>query len=446
MDALHTQRGSTTINGAAKRPHVVIVGAGFGGLNAAKALKDAPVDITVIDRNNHHLFQPLLYQVATAVLSPADISAPIRYILRKQKNTKVVLAEVTGIDRDQQLVLTADRSIPYDYLIVATGASHSYFGNDHWAPFAPGLKSVADATALRHKILLAFEEAEQETDPERQRALLTFILIGAGPTGVEMAGAIAELAHVALASDFRNIDPKSARIILVEALPRIMPAFNERLAKKAQDGLHQLGVEVRTGSAVQEVNEHGVVIAGQQIEAGTVIWTAGVSASPAGKWLGAELDRAGRAKVDERLNLPGYPNIFIVGDTSSATQDGKPIPGIAPAAMQGGIYAASVIKDRVAGKLNSQQFRYHNRGNLATVGRSYGIADLGKVKFTGFSAWVFWIVAHIFFLIGFRNRFMVLFQSFWGYVTFQRNARLITHEHQPAVAKAKSVERELQPS
>lgn len=446
MDALHTQRGSTTINGAAKRPHVVIVGAGFGGLNAAKALKDAPVDITVIDRNNHHLFQPLLYQVATAVLSPADISAPIRHILRKQKNTKVVLAEVTDIDRDQQLVLTADRSIPYDYLIVATGASHSYFGNDHWAPFAPGLKSVADATALRHKILLAFEEAEQETDPDRQRALLTFILIGAGPTGVEMAGAIAELAHVALASDFRNIDPKSARIILVEALPRIMPAFNEHLAKKAQDGLHHLGVEVRTSSAVQEVNEHGVVIAGQQIEAGTVIWTAGVSASPAGKWLGAELDRAGRAKVDEYLNLPGYPNIFIIGDTSSASQDGKPIPGIAPAAMQGGIYAASVIKDRVAGKPNSQQFRYHNRGNLATVGRSYGVADLGKVKFTGFLAWVFWIVAHIFFLIGFRNRFMVLFQSFWGYVTFQRNARLITHEHQPAVAKAKSAERELQPS
>ncbi|GCE24936.1 NADH dehydrogenase [Dictyobacter alpinus] len=444
MDALHTSSG-LTMTGSAKRPHVVIVGAGFGGMNAAKALKDAPVDVTIIDRNNHHLFQPLLYQVATAVLSPADISAPIRHILRKQKNTKVLLAEVTGIDRDQQQVLTADRAIPYDYLIVATGASHSYFGNDQWAPFAPGLKTVNDATSLRRKILLAFEEAEHETDPDRQRSLLTFILIGAGPTGVEMAGAIAELSHAALASDFRNIDPKAARIILVEALPRILPAFDEKLAKKAQDGLHNLGVEVRTSSPVQDINESGVVIAGQQIEAGTVIWTAGVSASPAGKWLGAEQDRAGRAKVDEYLNLPGYANIFIVGDTASATQAGKPVPGIAPAAMQGGIYAASVIADRVSGKLNSHPFRYHNRGNLATVGRSYGIADLGKVKFSGFLAWVFWIVAHVFFLIGFRNRFLVLFQSFWGYITFQRNARLITHDY-AAVVSPKPRERELQPS
>ncbi|GER86234.1 NADH dehydrogenase [Dictyobacter vulcani] len=444
MDALYTHSGST-ITDATRRPHVVIVGAGFGGLNAAKALKNAPVDVTIIDRNNHHLFQPLLYQVATAVLSPADISAPIRHILHKQKNTKVVLAEVTGIDRERQLVWLDDRSVPYDYLIVATGASHSYFGNDQWAPFAPGLKSITDATALRRKILLAFEEAEQETDPDRQRSLLTFILIGAGPTGVEMAGAIAELAHAALASDFRNIDPKAARIILVEALPRILPAFDEKLAKKAQDGLHQLGVEVRTSSAVQDVNAYGVVIAGQQIEAGTVIWTAGVSASAAGKWLGAEQDRAGRARVDQYLNLPGYSNIFIIGDTSSTTQDGKPIPGIAPAAMQGGIYAASVISDRVTGKLNSQPFRYHSRGNLATVGRSYGIADLGKVKFSGFLAWIFWIVAHVFFLIGFRNRFLVLFQSAWGYVTFQRNARLITHDYS-AVASARPRERELQPS
>ncbi|GCF07671.1 NAD(P)/FAD-dependent oxidoreductase [Dictyobacter arantiisoli] len=428
MDTVHVQSSPT------KRPQVVIVGAGFAGLNAAKALKDAPVDVTVIDRNNHHLFQPLLYQVATAVLSPADISAPIRSLLRKQKNTRVVLAEVTGIDRDQQCVLTADgREFAYDYIVVATGASHSYFGNDQWAPYAPGMKTIADATALRRKILLAFEEAEHETDPERQRALLTFILIGAGPTGVEMAGAVAELAHVALAQDFRNIDPRSARIILVEALPRILPVFDEGLAKKAQEGLHNLGVEVRTGSAVEEVNEHGVVIAGKQINATTVIWTAGVSASPAGKWLGAETDRAGRAKVDQYLNLPGYPNIFIVGDTCAASQDGKPIPGIAPAAMQGGLYAASVIIERVAGKPASHPFHYHNRGNLATVGRSFGIADLGKIKFSGFPAWLFWILVHIMFLVGFRNRFLVLFQSLWGYITFQRGARLITHDGSTSV-------------
>jgi NADH dehydrogenase len=421
-------QNNLAVTDSTHRPHVVIVGAGFAGLNAAKGLKDANVDITVIDRNNHHLFQPLLYQVATAVLSPADISAPIRSILRKQKNTRVLLADVTSVDREQQLVLTADgRSIPYDYLIVATGASHSYFGNDQWAPYAPGMKTISDATALRHKILLAFEQAEVETDPERQRALMTFIFIGAGPTGVELSGAVAELAHRALVGDFRNIDPKSSRIILVEALPRILPAFDEGLAKKAQDGLHRLGVEVRTSSPVAEVNAHGVVSGGQQIEAATVVWTAGVSASPAGKWLDAELDRAGRAKVNEYLNLPGYPNLFVVGDTSAATQDGKPIPGIAPAAMQEGQYAAAVILDRVTGKTTSQPFHYKNKGNLATVGRSFGIADLGKVKFSGFPAWIFWIVVHIAFLVGFRNRFLVLFQSLWGYMTFQRGARLITH-------------------
>jgi NADH dehydrogenase len=418
------------VSASTQQPHVVIIGAGFAGLNAAKILKDAPVDVTIIDRNNHHLFQPLLYQVATAVLSPADISAPIRSILRQQKNTRVLLAEVNGIDRDQQLVLIADgRSVHYDYLIVATGASHSYFGNDQWAPYAPGMKTISDATSLRHKILLAFEKAEVETDPDRQRALLTFIFIGAGPTGVELSGAVAELAHRALASDFRNIDTKSARIILIEALPRILPAFDEGLAKKAQEGLHRLGVEVRTSSPVAEVNDHGVVSGGQQIEAETVVWTAGVSASPAGKWLDAELDRAGRAKVNEYLNLPGYSNLFVVGDTSSATQNGKPIPGIAPAAMQQGQYAASAIRDRVTRNATSRPFHYKNKGNLATVGRSFGIADFGKVKFSGFLAWLFWIGVHIAFLVGFRNRFLVLFQSLWGYMTFQRGARLITHNY-----------------
>ncbi len=434
MDIAQTQN-DLALTDSTHRPHVVIVGAGFAGLNAAKGLKDANVDVTVIDRNNHHLFQPLLYQVATAVLSPADISAPIRSILRKQKNTRVLLANVTGVDREQQLVLTADgSSIPYDYLIVATGASHSYFGNDQWAPHAPGMKTISDATALRRKILLAFEQAEVETDPDRQRTLMTFIFIGAGPTGVELSGAVAELAHRALVGDFRNIDPKSARIILIEALPRILPAFDEGLAKKAQEGLHRLGVEVRTSSPVADVNANGVVSGGQQIDAGTVVWTAGVSASPAGKWLGAELDRAGRAKVDANLNLPGDANIFVVGDTTSATQNGKPIPGIAPAAIQEGQYAASVIQDRVTGKTTSQPFHYRNKGNLATVGRSFGIADFGKVKFAGFLAWIFWIVVHIAFLIGFRNRFLVLFQTFWGYITFQRGARLITHDHASSTA------------
>jgi NADH dehydrogenase len=425
--------GNSAATVSKERPHVVIIGAGFGGINAAKSLKDAPVDVTVIDRNNHHLFQPLLYQVATAVLSPADISAPIRSILRHQKNTRVVLAEVTGIDREQKLVLTPDREISYDYLIVATGAGHSYFGHDEWAPYAPGMKTITDATSLRRKILLAFEEAEQETDPDRLQELLTFVLIGAGPTGVEMAGAVAELAHAALAADFRNIDPRSARIILVEALPRILPMFDEGLAKKAHTALNRLGVEVRISSPVENVTAEGVLIAGTLVPAKTVIWTAGVAASPAGKWLGAELDRAGRAKVDQYLNLPGDSNVYVIGDTASVVIDGKPVPGIAPSAIQEGEYVASAIAARAAGTPTNVPFQYKNKGNLATIGRAHGIADLGKYKFSGFPAWVFWIMVHIFFLIGFRNRFLVLFQSVWGYLSFERNARLITSEKSPSI-------------
>ena len=409
-----------------QRPQVVIVGAGFGGLNAALALKDAPVDVTVIDRNNHHLFQPLLYQVATAVLSPADISAPIRHILRKQKNTTILLAEVTGVDAERRCVLTADRQIPYDYLILATGASHSYFGHDEWAPYAPGLKSVLDATALRRKILLAFEMAEMEPDPERQKALLTFVLIGAGPTGVEMAGAIAELARVALAKDFRHIDPRSTRVILVEALPRILPVFSEKLAAKAQKALHLLGVEVRTGSPVENVSDEGVVINGKLLEAKTVIWTAGVAASPAGKWLNAEVDRAGRVKVQSDLTVPDHPDIYVIGDTASFMQDGKPVPGVAPAAMQAGKYAANTIIQRITRQQKPVPFHYKNKGSLATVGRLYGIADLGWIRLSGFAGWFFWIAVHILFLIGFRNRFLVAFQTIWGFLTFQRGARLIT--------------------
>jgi NADH dehydrogenase len=409
------------------KPRVVIIGAGFGGLHAARALHHAPIQLTVIDRTNHHLFQPLLYQVATAALSPADISAPIRHILRKQKNTTVLMAEVTRIDLQQQLVLTAQRSVPYDYLIIATGAGHSYFGHDEWAAFAPGLKTIIDATALRRKILLAFEAAEMEETPERRRELLTFVLIGGGPTGVEMAGAIAELARKALTEDFRNIDPAAARIVLVEALPRILSSFPEELAKKAHTALNHLGVEVRTGSRVECVDDSGVVIAGKHLPAQTVIWTAGVAASPAGKWLNAEMDRAGRVKVESDLSLPNHPNIFVIGDTASAMQDGRPLPGVAPVAMQEGDYVAAVIAHRVAGKaFSNKSFRYQNRGSLATVGRSYGIADLGRLRFGGFLGWIFWLAVHIFFLIGFRNRLVVMFQWAWSYLTFQRGARLIT--------------------
>ncbi len=405
-------------------PRVVIIGAGFGGLQAARALGHAPVKVTVIDRNNHHVFQPLLYQVATAGLSPADISAPIRGVLRKQKNTEVLMAEVAGIDTQEQWVLLGDRSVAYDYLVIATGAHHNYFGHDEWARYAPGLKSLEDATALRRKVLAAFEQAEMEPDDEKRKALLTFVLVGGGPTGVEMAGAIAELAHKALASDFRHINPRSANIVLVEATSRILGTFPEKLAQKAQKALNKLGVTVRTGSPVEAVNAEGVVIAGQLLPGRTVIWTAGVEASPAGRWLGAEVDRAGRVKVAEDLSLPDHPNIFVIGDTASVIQDGKPLPGVAPVAMQEGSYVASAIVQQIAGRSHAA-FRYHNKGNLATVGRAWGVVDMGKVRMTGFLGWAFWLTVHIIYLIGFRNRAVVVFQWAWAYLTFQRGARLI---------------------
>jgi NADH:quinone reductase (non-electrogenic) len=418
----------------AKVPRVVIIGAGFGGLQAAHALRNAPVDLTVIDRNNHHLFQPLLYQVATAGLSPADICVPIRFTLRKQKNTEVLLAEVTGIDLQEQRVIIGDRSISYDYLVMATGALDNYFGHDDWEHFAPGLKSVVDATILRRNILLAFEAAELETEPEKVRTLLTFVLVGAGPTGVEMAGAIAELAHKAMVSDFRHIDPRTARIILIEAGPRILPTFPENLAQKAQRALKRLGVEVRTGAAVEAIDDNGVVVAGSHIAAKTVIWSAGVKASPAGQWLKAEVDRGGRVKVLEDLSLPGHPNVFVIGDTASAIQDGKLLPGVAPVAMQAGRYVASVIAQRVAGKKQATTpFRYHNKGNLATVGRSFAVLEIGKIRLTGFVAWAMWLTVHIFYLIGFRNRFLVFFQWTWAYFTFQRGTRLITFQEKPEI-------------
>lgn len=413
------------------RPRVVIVGAGFGGLQAARALRHAPVQITVIDHHNYHLFQPLLYQVATADLSPADIAAPIRNILRKQRQTSVMLAEVTGVDLQAQQVLLHDQAIPYDYLVVATGAHHSYFGHEEWADAAPGLKSLDDAAQLRRKLLLAFEAAECETDPLVRQALLTFVLVGAGPTGVELAGAMAELAHATLAGDFRAIDPASARILLVEAAPRILQAFPPALAEKARRALEQRGVEVHTGTPVEAIDADGVVMGGERIQARTVIWTAGVAASPAGAWLGAQVDRAGRVIVTDHLALPHHANVFVIGDTASVSQQGKALPGVAPVAMQEGRYVARAIHEQMEGKTNLQPFHYHDKGNLATVGRAFGLTVFGPLRLAGWFAWILWLSVHIFYLIGFRNRLMVFLQWAWAYVTRKRSARLITCEPAP---------------
>jgi len=410
-------------------PKVVIVGAGFGGLRVAQALRRAHVQVTVIDRRNHHVFQPLLYEVATADISPADISAPIRSVLRRQRNAEVILGEVTRVDVKQQQVLVetlpGERTIPYDYLVLATGAQHGYFGHDDWEPFAPGLKSIPDATTIRQKVLLAFEAAEIESDPEKQQALLTFIVVGGGPTGVEMTGAIAGLAHKSIVRDFRHISPQSSRILLVEAGPRILATFPESLARKAEKALEHQGAEVKTGAAVEEVDECGVVIKGERVPAKTVIWAAGVKASPAGRWLGAEMDRAGRVLVERDLTVPGHPEIFVIGDTASVTGQAKPLPGVAQVAMQQGHFAAEIIRRRLAGDTTQKVFHYRDKGNLATVGRSFAIADIGPFKLSGFVAWVVWLTVHIFYLIGFRNRVLVMLQWAWVYFTYQRGARLI---------------------
>jgi NADH dehydrogenase len=413
-----------------KLPRVVIVGAGFGGLRAARGLHNSPVQVTVIDRQNHHLFQPLLYWVATAGLSPADICSPIRGILRNQKNVEVFMDEVTGVDMQEQRVLMGDRSVPYEYLVLATGVHDNYFGHPEWEHNAPGLKTIVDAISLRRKILLAFEGAEIETDPEKVKALLTFVLVGAGPTGVEMAGAISELAHKALAFDFRHIDTRMTRIILIEAGPRILPAFPETLSQKTQEKLISMGVEIRTGTPVTDMDEHRVVVDGERINASTIIWGAGVSASSAGKWLGTEVDRAGRVKVSNDLSIPGHPNVFVIGDTASFIQDGKPLPGVAQVAMQGGNYVASVISHRVKGKELNKPFYYRDKGNLATVGRSFAIIDIGNIRLTGFFAWLMWLAVHIYFLVGFRNRLVAIFQWAWTYFTYARGARLITFENE----------------
>jgi NADH:ubiquinone reductase (H+-translocating) len=410
----------------ASRPRIVIIGAGFGGLSAAKRLGKVAVDVTVIDRRNHHLFQPLLYQVATAALSPADIAAPIRGILATQANTHVILGSVTGIDTAGRTVLIGNRHIPYDLLIVATGARENYFGHDEWAAVTSGLKTIEDATTMRRRILMAFERAEDSDDEAERRRLLTFVIIGGGPTGVELAGALAELAKAALARDFRHIDPTTARIILVEAGPRLLPSFPPKLSAVAARALTRLGVELRLGAAVTRCDREGAVLDDEGIESRTLIWAAGVAASPAATWLGVGPGRGGRVAVTQDLSLPGHPDIFVIGDTAQVEGPDGALPGVAPVAKQEGAYVARVIAARLAGKRPPGPFRYRNFGNLATIGRKEAVVDFGRLRLTGRIAWLVWGLAHIYFLIGFRNRMAVAVDWLWSYLTYQRGARLIT--------------------
>jgi NADH dehydrogenase len=408
-------------------PRVVIVGGGFAGLEAAKALRRAAVQVTLIDRQNHHCFQPLLYQVATAALSSADVAWPIRSILSSQENVRVVMGDVVGVDRKTRLVRTAEgHTYPFDYLVLATGATHSYFGHDEWADAAPGLKRIEDAVEIRRRILLAFEHAEIEEHPARQAQLLTFAIIGGGPTGVEMAGAIADIARLALSRDFRRIDPRAARIVLLEAGPRLLAAFPEQLAAYAGRSLEHLGVDVRLLSPVTSCDANGIDTAAGRIEAATVIWAAGVKASPAGRWLGAATDRAERIDVQPDLTVAGSPHILAVGDTAHVTDaNGRPVPGIAPAAKQMGEYVGRVIAARVGRSERPAPFAYKHYGDLATIGRKSAIVSMGKLRLTGVLAWLFWSIAHIYYLIGARNRFIVALDWLWDYATFQRGARLI---------------------
>ncbi|MCW5735914.1 MAG: NAD(P)/FAD-dependent oxidoreductase [Enhydrobacter sp.] len=409
------------------RPHIVIVGAGFGGLSAANALAGADADVTVVDRRNYHLFQPLLYQVATAGLSPAQIASPIRAILRRAANVHVLLGKVNGVDKERRTVALDDRTISYDYLVLATGARHSYFGHDEWESVAPGLKKIDDATAIRRRILTAFENAEGADSHEARRRFLTFVVIGGGPTGVEMAGAIAELARVALRHDFRNIDPREASVVLVEAGPRVLAAFPPVLSAAARRSLERLGVEVRVGTPVTRCDADGVTIGDDPLAAATIVWAAGVAASSAAAWLKAIKDRVGRVMVGPDFSLPGHPEIFCIGDTAHALDaDGKPLPGLAPVAKQQGAYVARVLRARLADKPPPKPFRYRDFGTMATIGRRAAVADFGWIKLDGTLAWLLWGAVHVSFLIGFRNRLIVMLDWLWSYVTFQSGARLIT--------------------
>ncbi len=405
---------------------MVIVGAGFGGLEAAKALAGAPVGVTVIDRQNHHTFQPLLYQVATAALSPADIAWPIRGLLSGQTNAQVVMAEVTGVDTAARRVGAGDLVFDYDYLVLATGARPFYFGHDDWAAVAPELKRIEDATRIRQRLLLAFEQAELMENAADQRRLLTFVVVGGGPTGVELAGAIAEVASEALPRDFSRIDPRTARVVLIEAGGRLLAAFPERLAAYARRTLGRMGVEVMTETAVTGCDERGVDLKSGRIDAGTVVWAAGVCGSDAAAWLGADHDRSGRVLVERDLSAPGLPEVFVIGDTATLTdKNGRPVPGLAAAAKQMGRYIGRVIAARSRGEADDAPFRYRNYGDLATIGRKAAVVDLGALRLTGLIGWLFWSAIHIYFLIGLRNRFVVAFTWAWSYLTHQRGARLI---------------------
>jgi len=420
---LMTQNGS--------RPRVVIIGAGFAGINAAKALSRVPVQVTVIDRKNHHTFQPLLYQVALAVLSPAEIASPIRSVLRRDSNMEVLLGEITGFDLDRRRVRIGGLSedLPYDYLIVAAGATHAYFGHPEWAEYAPGLKTVEDAIEIRRRVLLAFERAEREAIVGQTSIPLTFVVIGAGPTGVELAGAIADISKRYMESDFRAIDPTKARIILLEGGPRVLPAYPEDLSASAERQLTEMGVEVRTNALVTNVEQGLVTVGKEEIPAAAILWGAGVSASPLGKMLGVPTDRAGRVLVEPDLSIPGHPEVLVAGDLAAAKiSDTKWVPGVAPAAIQMGRFAGRKIKQLVEGKpdRDKDQFVYRDKGSLATIGRSRAVADLGRLHISGFFAWLAWLFIHLFFLIGFRNRFLVLSEWAWAYLTYNQGARLIT--------------------
>lgn len=423
---------------------VVIVGGGFGGLAAAQALKGADVEITIVDRRNHHLFQPLLYQVATAALATSEIAWPIRTILRDRREVRTILGTVTGVDSANRLVQLEDgTSLPYDSLILATGARHAYFGHSEWEAHAPGLKTLEDATTIRRQILQAFEAAERETDPQARAALMTFVVIGGGPTGVEMAGAISELARAALRDEFRTIDPREAKVYLIEGLDRVLLSFEKDLSAYAEKALADLGVIVELGQNVTEVNSEGVTYGDKHLAAKTVIWAAGVQASPADKWLGVEADKAGRIRVEADLSVPGHPEIFAVGDTAAITMpDGKPVPGIANAAKQAGEHAARVIRARLAGDMVQKPFHYKHRGSLATIGKRAAVIDFGWIRLTGWIAWWVWGLAHIYFLIDAKNRFSVALSWLWIYLTGRRSARLITQGPADGTATLKEVTKE----
>ncbi|MBX3532093.1 MAG: NAD(P)/FAD-dependent oxidoreductase [Rhizobiaceae bacterium] len=407
---------------------VVVVGAGFGGLEFTRAMGGAPVAVTMIDRRNHHLFQPLLYQVATTSLATSEIAWPVRHLLRGRKDVTTLLGTVTGIDAaGRQVLLEGGGVVPYDTLVIATGARHAYFGHDEWEPFAPGLKTLEDATTIRRRILLAFEKAEREQDPERRQALLTLVVIGGGPTGVELAGTIAELARDTLRGEFRNIDTRETKVVLVEAGDRLLSAFDQKHSAYAKQALERLGVTVELGKPVSQVTADGVAFGGAFLPARTTIWAAGVAASPAAQWLGAAADRAGRVIVEPDLSVPGHSDIFVIGDTASVKRpDGRPVPGVAPAAKQQGRHVAAILRARLAGRAGPGPFAYRHDGDLATIGKRAAVIDFGWLKLTGWPAWWLWGVAHIYFLIGFRNRLAVSLSWLWIYVTGQRSARLIT--------------------